>query len=163
MRLGNFQRNEEIRMKKLITKSLGGVVLSLCVGTVTASPMPGDDVSALFGTGPQSAEVTALSQTAMQETKGEFLQLMGFVLAAAAVDLAITAVVWGSFSEVAEVEGKVSQDDVIIQDSAGAEEISGTSGSSTPSTDETKIHQDYTNAIEDMKGCDTFCVETHGI
>jgi hypothetical protein len=150
-------------MKKLVSKSLGAAMLSICVGTVTAAPLPADDVSELFGAGRQSTEVTALSQTAMQETKGEFLQLMGFVLAAAAVDLAITAVVWGSFLEVAELEGKVSEDDVIIQDSAGAEQISGTSGPSATKADVTKTHDDYMNRIEDMKACDTFCVETHGI
>lgn len=150
-------------MKKLISQSLGSALLSVCVGTVTAAPLPADDVSALFETGQQRTEIMQLSQATMQETKGEFLQLMGFVLAAAAVDLAITAVVWGSFSEVAEVEGKVSQDDVVIQDSAGAEEISGTSGPNTPTPDVTKAHNDYTNTIEDMKACDTFCVETHGI
>lgn len=163
MRLGNFQRNEEKRMKNLVTKSLGAALLSVCVGTVTAAPLPADDVSELFGTDFQNPNVAPLAQVTMQETKGEFLQLMGFVLAAAAVDLAITAVVWGSFSEVAEVEGKVNQDDVIIQDSAGAEEISGTSGPSAPTTDVTKTQDSYTNPIEDMKACDTFCVETHGI
>ena len=150
-------------MKKLVTKSLGAALLSACVGTVTTAPIPADDVSALFGTDLQNPNVAPLSQVTMQETKGEFLQLMGFVLAVAAVDLAITAVVWGSFSEVAEVEGKVNQDDVIIQDSAGAEEISGTSGPSAPTTDVTKTQDNYTNPIEDMKSCDTFCVETHGI
>ncbi|MGB0288088.1 hypothetical protein [Aequoribacter sp.] len=150
-------------MKKLVTKSLGAALLSACVGTVTAAPIPADDVSALFGTDLQNPNVAPLSQVTMQETKGEFLQLMGFVLAVAAVDLAITAVVWGSFSEVAEVEGKVKQDDVIIQDSAGAEKISGTSRPSAPTTDVTKTHDNYTNPIEDMKSCDTFCVETHGI
>jgi hypothetical protein len=150
-------------MKKLVTRSLGAALLSACVGTVTAAPIPADDVSALFGTDLQNPNVAPLSQVTMQETKGEFLQLMGFVLAVAAVDLAITAVVWGSFSEVAEVEGKVKQDDVIIQDSAGAEKISGTSGPSAPTTDVTKTQDNYTNPIEDMKSCDTFCVETHGI
>ena len=150
-------------MKKLVTRSLGAALLSACVGTVTAAPIPADDVSALFGTDLQNPNVAPLSQVTMQETKGEFLQLMGFVLAVAAVDLAITAVVWGSFSEVAEVEGKVKQDDVIIQDSAGTEKISGTSGPSAPTTDVTKTQDNYTNPIEDMKSCDTFCVETHGI
>jgi len=150
-------------MKKLVTKSLGAALLSVCVGTVTAAPMPADDISELFGKGLQHTQVAALSQATMQQTKGEFLQLMGFVLATVAVDLAITAVVWGSFTEVAEVEGKVSPDDVIIQDSAGAEQISGASGPSAPANDVTKTHDDYVNPIEDMKSCDTFCVETHGI
>ena len=150
-------------MKNLVTKSLGAALLSVCVGTVTAAPLPADDVSELFGTDLQNLNVAPLSQATMQETKGEFMQLFGFVLAAAAVDLAFTAVMWGSYIDVAAKEGAVGEDDVIIQDSAGAEEISGTSGSRTPSTDETKIHQDYTNSIEDMKACDTFCVETHGI
>ena len=150
-------------MKKLLTKSLGAALLSVCVGTVTAAPLPADDVSELFGADLQNANVSQLSQGTMQETRGEFLQLMGFVLAAAAVDLAITAVVWGSVAEVADVEGKVSSDDVIIQNSAGAEKISGTSGPSATSRDVTKTHDEFTSAIEDMKACDTFCVETHGI
>lgn len=150
-------------MKKLVSKSLGAAMLSICVGTVTAAPLPADDVSELFGAGRHSTEVTVLSQTSMQETKGEFMQLFGFVLAAAAVDLAFTAVMWGSYIDVAAKEGAVGEDDVIIQDSAGAEEISGTSGPSAPRTDDTKAHEDSTNTIEDMKACDTFCVETHGI
>jgi hypothetical protein len=163
MKLGNFQRNEEKRMKNLVTKSLGAALLSVCVGTVTAAPLPADDVSELFGTDLQNLNVAPLSQATMQETKGEFMQLFGFVLAAAAVDLAFTAVMWGSYIDVAAKEGAVGEDDVIIQDSAGAEEISGTSGPSAPTTDVTKTQDSYTNPIEDMKSCDTFCVETHGI
>ena len=150
-------------MKNVIAKAMGVSLLSACVGTVSAAPAPMEDMSELFSSELSHTQVAPLSQAAMQETKGEFMQLLGFVLAAAAVDLAFTAVTWGSFMDVADKEGAVGEDDVIIQDSAGAEKISGASAPRAPSREVTNNHDDYVRAIDNMKSCDTFCVETHGI
>lgn len=150
-------------MNKLVTKSLSAALLSVCVGTVNAAPISEANVSELFGADMQHTQVLPLSQTTMQQTKGEFMQLLGFVLAAAAVDLAFTAVMWGSYIDVAAKDGAVGEDDVIIQDSKGAEEISNTTAAPASGLDEVKLYDDFLKSQQDAKSCDTFCVKTSGV
>ena len=163
MKLGNFQRNEEQHMKNLVTKSLGAALLSVCVGTVTAAPLPADDVSELVGTGIQTTQLTTLSETTMRETRGEFLQLMGFVLGVAAVDLAVASLMWGSYIESAETAGEVSSDDIIIQNSGGAEQIVGMGSHMPGMPDEVKLHSDFTDWYGDAATCDFYCASHLGM